>query len=81
MAQHGKKYMAALEKIDRTRLYEPGEAIGIIKETASAKFDETIELHIRTGLDDAARRAATPRDDNPAEWPGQYAARGGFRRG
>ena len=51
MAQHGKKYMAALEKIDRTRLYEPGEAIGIIKETASAKFDETIELHIRTGLD------------------------------
>jgi large subunit ribosomal protein L1 len=51
MAQHGKKYLAALEKIDRTRLYEPGEEIGIIKETASAKFDETIELHIRTGLD------------------------------
>lgn len=51
MAQHGKKYLAALEKIDRTRLYEPQEAISIIKETASAKFDETIELHIRTGLD------------------------------
>lgn len=51
MAQHGKNYVAALEKVDRTRLYEPKEAIGVIKEAAFAKFDETVELHIRTGLD------------------------------
>jgi len=51
MAQHGKKYMAALEKVDRARFYEPKEAIGLVKEAAYAKFDETVELHIRTGLD------------------------------
>jgi large subunit ribosomal protein L1 len=51
MAQHGKKYMLALERIDRARMYEPDEAIGLVKETAYAKFDETVELHIRTGLD------------------------------
>ncbi len=50
-AQHGKKYMSALEKIDRSRLYEPKEAISLLKEISYAKFDETVELHIRTGLD------------------------------
>ncbi len=51
MAHRGKKYRAALEKVDRTRLYEPAEAIRLLKEMAYAKFDETVELHIRTGLD------------------------------
>jgi large subunit ribosomal protein L1 len=51
MAQRGKKYMAAAEKIDRTRMYEPDEAIGLLKEITYTKFDETVELHIRTGLD------------------------------
>lgn len=51
MAHRGKKYLAALEKVDRGRLYEPQEAIRLLKETAYAKFDETVELHIRTGLD------------------------------
>ena len=51
MAQHGKKYMAALEKIDRSRMYEPNEALGLLKEITYTKFDETVELHIRTGLD------------------------------
>jgi large subunit ribosomal protein L1 len=51
MAQRGKKYMAAAEKIDRTRMYEPNEAIGLLKEITYTKFDETVELHIRTGLD------------------------------
>jgi large subunit ribosomal protein L1 len=51
MAQRGKKYMAAVEKIDRTRQYEPDEAIGLLKEISYTKFDETVELHIRTGLD------------------------------
>ena len=51
MAQHGKNYMAALEKLDRSRTYEPKEAISLLKELKYAKFDETVELHIRTGLD------------------------------
>src|SRR3990167_6591823 len=51
MAHRGKKYLSALEKIDRSRTYVPGEAITLLKETAFAKFDETVELHIRTGLD------------------------------
>lgn len=51
MAQRGKRYLAALEKVDRTRLYTPEEAIRLLKETAYANFDETVELHIRTGLD------------------------------
>jgi large subunit ribosomal protein L1 len=51
MAQHGKKYRAALEKIDRLRTYEPKEAVSLMKETAYANFDESVELHVRTGLD------------------------------
>jgi large subunit ribosomal protein L1 len=51
MAQHGKKYMAALEKVDGSRMYEPNEALGLLKEITYTKFDETVELHIRTGLD------------------------------
>jgi large subunit ribosomal protein L1 len=51
MAQHGKKYNAALEKFDRDTLYSPEEAIKIAKEVAPAKFDETVELHLRLGID------------------------------
>ncbi len=51
MAHRGKKYLAALDRIDRSRVYTPDEAISLLKETAYAKFDETVELHIRTGLD------------------------------
>jgi large subunit ribosomal protein L1 len=51
MAQHGKKYNAALEKIDRETLYSPEEAIKIAKEVAPAKFNETVELHLRLGID------------------------------
>jgi len=51
MAKHGKKYLAALEKVDREREYTPEEGIKLLKETTYVKFDETVELHIRTGLD------------------------------
>jgi len=51
MAQRGKNYVAAAEKIDRLKEYEPEGAIKLLKEIAFAKFDETLELHIRTGLD------------------------------
>ena len=49
--KHGKKYAEAAKLIDRTKLYEPNEAIALAKKTATAKFDETIEIHIRTSCD------------------------------
>ena len=51
MAKHGKSYNAAAEKIDRATLYTPLQAAKLIKELDTAKFDETIEVHIRTGCD------------------------------
>ena len=49
--KHGKKYVEAAKLVDRTTFYEPEEAIALAKKTAVAKFDETIEVHIRTGCD------------------------------
>lgn len=46
----GKRFDAAYEKVDRTRHYPPAEAVGLVKETAGAKFDETVELHVKLGL-------------------------------
>ena len=51
MAKHGKNYRDAAEKIDETKEYNAQEAIALLKEIAYARFDETVELHIRTGLD------------------------------
>ena len=51
MARHrGKRYREAFGKVDRTHAYPPAEAIRLIKETASTKFDETIEVHMRLGV-------------------------------
>ena len=47
--KHGKKYVEAAKLVDRATLYEPNEAIALVKKTAVAKFDETIEVHSRTG--------------------------------
>jgi large subunit ribosomal protein L1 len=47
---HGKRYRQQYDKIDRDRAYPPAEAIALIKETASTKFDETVELHILLGV-------------------------------
>ena len=49
--KHGKKYVEAAKLVDRATYYEPNEAIALVKKTAVAKFDETIEVHIRTGCD------------------------------
>ncbi|MBQ7480412.1 MAG: 50S ribosomal protein L1 [Lachnospiraceae bacterium] len=49
--KHGKKYTEAAKQVDRAVAYEPADAIALVKKTASAKFDETIECHIRTGCD------------------------------
>ena len=51
MAQHGKNYRRVIEMVDRNRTYAPEEAITLAKEARYAKFDETVEIHIRTGLD------------------------------
>jgi large subunit ribosomal protein L1 len=51
MPKRGKKYQTALEKFDRNTLYEPAEALRLVKETAAAKFDETVETSIRLGID------------------------------
>jgi large subunit ribosomal protein L1 len=47
---HGRRFSAALEKVDREREYEPAEAVALVKSLASAKFDESVEIHVRTGL-------------------------------
>jgi large subunit ribosomal protein L1 len=51
MAQKGKRYKEAAEKVEKTRFYTVDDAIALAKEIHPAKFDETVELHIKTGLD------------------------------
>ena len=50
MAKHGKKYTEALAKVDREREYSTSEAVRLLKETKYVKFDESVEVHFRTGL-------------------------------
>ncbi|HWT92885.1 MAG TPA: 50S ribosomal protein L1 [Solirubrobacteraceae bacterium] len=50
MAKHGKKYVESLAKVDRNREYAPDEAVALVKELKRAKFDESVEVHVRTGL-------------------------------
>src|SRR5207244_12806599 len=50
MAGHGKRYRELYAKVDRERQYSPAEAVRLVKEMQSAKFTETVECHIRTGL-------------------------------
>ncbi len=47
----GKKYQDSAKQIDRSVQYEPADALGLVCKTASAKFDETVEIHIRLGVD------------------------------
>ena len=49
--KHGKKYVEAAKLVDRATFYESDEAVSVVKKTATAKFDETVEVHIRTGCD------------------------------
>ena len=51
MAKKSKKYVEALGKIDRTKLYESKEALALVSEIATAKFDESVEAHIKLGVD------------------------------
>ena len=49
--KHGKKYTEAAKLVDRSTLYDTADAIALVKKTATAKFDETVEVHIKTGCD------------------------------
>lgn len=49
--KRGKKYLESLKLVDRTKLYEPAEALELVQKTAPAKFDETVEVHIKLGVD------------------------------
>lgn len=51
MVKHSKRYVAAAAKVDRSKVYEPGEAIALLKSLPSAKFDETVEVAVRLGVD------------------------------
>ncbi len=51
MASHGNKYLEARAKVDREKLYDPKEALELLKEISFANFDETVEVHVRTSLD------------------------------
>lgn len=55
MAKRGKKYEEAAKLIDRDATYEPAEAIELVKKSATAKFDETIEVAVRLGVDPRKR--------------------------
>ena len=50
MSKHGKRYLELRSKVDREREYAPGEAVAIVRDLASTKFDESVEVHVRTGL-------------------------------
>lgn len=51
MSKRGKRYNAAAQQVDRENLYDPAEALELVKSVASAKFDETVEIHLRLGVD------------------------------
>ena len=51
MPKRGKKWTEAATKVDRNRFYTPEEALALAKEIHPAKFDETVEIHVKTGLD------------------------------
>lgn len=51
MAKHGKRYSDAVKLIDKTKTYGVEEAVAILKETSKAKFDESVEMHIKLGVD------------------------------
>ena len=88
--KHGKRYRALAEKIERGHEYPPEEGVKLVKETSQAKFDTTVELHLRMGVDPkhadqmvrgaphehaGPEREARPRRHAGAGWPRAGVAR------
>ena len=75
--KHGKKYVEGAKLIDRTKLYDTAEALEVCVKTGTAKFDETVELHVKLGVDgrhaDQQVRGAIVLPNGPARacgcWP------------
>lgn len=65
--KHGKKYSDSVKAFDLAKTYDAGEAIGVMLETAKAKFDETVELHVRLGVDPRPGGSAGPRRARPSQ--------------
>ena len=57
--KHGKKYVESAKLVDRNKLYDCDEALDTVIKAASAKFDETVEAHIRLGVDSRQDRKST----------------------
>ena len=51
MNEHGKRYESSVKELDKNKVYSPEEAVSLVKKMATANFDETVELHLRMGLD------------------------------
>ena len=51
MVKRSKRYQSAFERVDRDKVYEPSEALGLLKELPAAKFDETVEIAMNLGVD------------------------------
>lgn len=51
MAKHSKRFLQAFERVDRTKVYEPNDALALLKELPGAKFDETVEVAVKLGID------------------------------
>jgi large subunit ribosomal protein L1 len=51
MSKHGKKYLEAAAKVDRNQAYDPSQAVALVKQTSPVKFDATVEVHMRLGVD------------------------------
>lgn len=49
--KHGKKYLEALKKVDQSKLHAPADAVRLVKETSFTKFDASVEVHLRLGID------------------------------
>jgi len=68
MAKHGKHYQDATKLMERTREYNPQEAIALAKQVAYANFDETVELHLHMGSRPPPCRPAGERGRQPPSW-------------
>ena len=69
--KHGKKYLEAAKLVDRSRTYQPDEAIALVKQTSPTKFDATVETHLRAGDRPPPRRSAGARHRRPPHGTGR----------